>query len=103
MATETLPGFRFTTRFPFQHIANQDGTSHSMCLRCHRTVASSHNEYSLELAESTHKCPSLHLLPAASAAARPAAASLIGRRSDLGMSQPPRQKTCQITPPDSLH
>jgi hypothetical protein len=70
MATETLPAFRFATRFAFRHIANHDGTSDSICRRCHRTVASSHNEYSLELAESTHMCPSLHLLPAASAPGR---------------------------------
>ena len=62
MATQTLPAFRFTTRFAFQHIANYDGTSDSICLRCHSAIASSHNEYSLELAESTHTCTQIHLL-----------------------------------------
>jgi hypothetical protein len=32
----------------------QDGTTESICLRCHAPVASSHNEYALEKAERTH-------------------------------------------------
>jgi hypothetical protein len=74
MATQTLPAFRFTTRFAFQHIANYDGTSNSICLRCHRAIASSHNEYSLELAESTHMCTKMHLLA-------PTPASLIRKQA----------------------
>ncbi|MGA9716838.1 MAG: hypothetical protein WBQ79_01045 [Acidobacteriaceae bacterium] len=62
MATQALPSFRFTTRFSFQHVANYDGTSDSICLRCHRAIASSHNEYSLEQAETTHTCTQLDLL-----------------------------------------
>jgi hypothetical protein len=46
-----------TTRFAFQHLTKQDGTSDSICLRCHAVVATSHNEYSLEQAERTHVCP----------------------------------------------
>jgi hypothetical protein len=56
MATQALPSFRYTTRYAYQHVANYDGTSDSICLRCHSTIASSHNEFSLELAESTHMC-----------------------------------------------
>jgi len=48
MATQALPSFRYTTRFAYQHVANYDGTSDSICLRCHSTIASSHNEDSLE-------------------------------------------------------
>ena len=62
MATQPLPAFRYTTRFAFQHIANHDGTSDSVCLRCHSAIASSHNEYSLEQAESTHRCTQVDLL-----------------------------------------
>jgi hypothetical protein len=62
MATQILPAFRFTTRFAFQHVANYDGTSDSICLRCHRPIASSHNEHSLEQAESTHMCTQADLL-----------------------------------------
>jgi hypothetical protein len=62
MATQPLPAFRYTTRFAFQHIANYDGTSDSICLRCHSAIASSHNEYSLEQAESTHRCTQVDLL-----------------------------------------
>lgn len=61
MATQAVPSFRFTTRFAFQHVANYDGTSDSICLRCHRAIASSHNEYSLEQAEATHTCTQLDL------------------------------------------
>jgi hypothetical protein len=68
MATPSLPASPYTTRFAFQHIANHDGTSNSICLRCHGTVASSHNEFSLELAESTHICVNrMHLLARTSA------------------------------------
>jgi hypothetical protein len=62
MATQTLPAFRFTTRFAFQHVTNYDGTSDSICLRCHSAIASSHNEYSLEQAENIHVCTQLDLL-----------------------------------------
>jgi hypothetical protein len=62
MATQSLPAFRFTTRFAFQHVPNCDGTSDSICLRCHSAIASSHNEYSLEQAESTHTCTQVDLL-----------------------------------------
>ena len=54
MATQALPSFRYTTRFAYQHVANYDGTSDSICLRCHSTIASSHNEESLERAERIH-------------------------------------------------
>jgi hypothetical protein len=62
MATLPIPAFRYTTRFAFQHIANTDGTSDSICLRCHSAIASSHNEYLLEQAESTHMCAQTDLL-----------------------------------------
>jgi hypothetical protein len=62
MATPALPAFRYTTRFAFQHIANCDGTSDSICLKCHRAIAASHNEDSLERAESTHTCTQVDLL-----------------------------------------
>jgi hypothetical protein len=62
MATQPIPAFRYTTRFAFQHIANTDGTSDSICLRCHSAIASSHNEYSLEQAEKTHMCAQTDLL-----------------------------------------
>lgn len=62
MATQTLSEFRYTTRFTFRHIANYDGTSDSICLRCYSTIASWHNECSLEEAERTHICAQLDLL-----------------------------------------
>ena len=62
MATQALPSFRYTTRFAYQHVANFDGTSDSICLRCHSAIASSHNEDSLEQAESTHICTQVDLL-----------------------------------------
>jgi hypothetical protein len=62
VATQMFPAFRYTTRFSFQHIANYDGISDSICLRCHSAIASSHDEYSLEEAESTHMCTELDLL-----------------------------------------
>jgi hypothetical protein len=62
VATQSLPAFRHTTRFAFQHIANYDGTSDSVCLKCHRAIASSHNEASLEKVESTHTCTQADLL-----------------------------------------
>jgi hypothetical protein len=62
MATQALPSFRYTTRFAYQHVANFDGTSDSICLRCHSAIASSHNEHSLEQAESTHTCTQADLL-----------------------------------------
>ena len=62
MATQSLPSFRYTTRFAFQHVSNYDGTSDSICLRCHSAIASSHNEDSLEQAESTHMCTQVDLL-----------------------------------------
>jgi hypothetical protein len=61
LATQSLPAFRFTTRFAFQHVANYDGTSDSICLRCHSAIASSHNESALEQAESTHMCTQVDL------------------------------------------
>jgi hypothetical protein len=62
MATRSLPSFRYTTRFAFQHLSKYDGTSDSICLRCHSTIASSHNEHSLEEAERTHICAQLDQL-----------------------------------------
>ena len=62
MATQSLPAFRYTTRFAFQHIVNYDGTSDSICLKCHRAIATSHNEDSLERAEGTHTCSQVDLL-----------------------------------------
>ena len=62
VATQFLPSFRYTTRLAFQHITNCDGTSDSICLRCHSPIASSHDEYSLEEAERTHICAQLDLL-----------------------------------------
>ncbi|MES2393599.1 MAG: hypothetical protein V4555_18320 [Acidobacteriota bacterium] len=56
MSTQIISTLRYTTRFAFQHVANRDGTSDSICLRCHSTVASSHNEYSLEQVERRHTC-----------------------------------------------
>ena len=56
MASYALPVQEFTTRFAFQHISNHDGTSRSVCLCCHSVVATSHYEYPLEKAESTHVC-----------------------------------------------
>jgi hypothetical protein len=61
VATQTLPAFRYTTRFAFQHIANYDGTSDSVCLRCHSAIASSYNEASLEQAENIHMCTQVDL------------------------------------------
>ena len=62
VATQSFPSFRYTTRFAFQRVSNYDGTSDSICLRCHSAIASSHNEYSLEEAERTHICAQLDLL-----------------------------------------
>jgi hypothetical protein len=62
VATQSLPAFRYTTRFAFQHITNYDGTSDSICLKCHRAIASSHNEDALERAERTHTCTQADLL-----------------------------------------
>jgi hypothetical protein len=56
LASYTLSASEFTTRFAFQHISNYDGTSDSVCLRCRSVVATSHYEYPLEKAESTHIC-----------------------------------------------
>ncbi len=55
MAACTTP-FGFTTRFAFEHVSNYDGTSRSVCRRCQTVVATSHYEFPLELAESTHVC-----------------------------------------------
>lgn len=63
MASHTLP-FGFASRFAFEHVRNYDGTSRSVCRRCRSTVATSHYEFQLEMAESIHICPQ-HLLPAA--------------------------------------
>jgi hypothetical protein len=63
LASHTAP-FGFTTRFAFEHIRNLDGTSRSICRRCRSVVATSHYEFPLEIAESTHICRQL-LLPAA--------------------------------------
>ena len=67
MAIRTLPASPYTSRFAFQHITNSDGTSNSICRKCHRIVATSHNENSLEQAEKTHTCDQtpLHLVPPA--------------------------------------
>ncbi len=54
----------FTTRFAFEHISNLDGTTRSVCRRCRSVVATSHYEFPLEMAETTHICSQL-LLPAA--------------------------------------
>ena len=62
MATQSFPSFRYTTRFAFQHVSNYDGTSDSICLRCHRALASSQDENSFEEAERTHICAQLDLL-----------------------------------------
>jgi hypothetical protein len=64
VATHALPASPYSTRFAFQHITNQDGTSNSICRKCHRIVATSHNEYSLEQVESIHICvqPKLQLV-----------------------------------------
>lgn len=61
MASLTTP-FGFTTRFAFEHVRNLDGTSRSVCRRCHSVVATSHYEFPLEMAESIHICRQL-LLP----------------------------------------
>jgi hypothetical protein len=55
LATQILPVFPYT-RFAFQHVANYDGTSNSICRRCHHVIATSHNEYSLEQSEHIHIC-----------------------------------------------
>ena len=62
MATQSFPFFRYTARFAFQHVSNYDGTSDSICLRCHSAIASSRSEHSLEEAERTHICAQLDLL-----------------------------------------
>jgi hypothetical protein len=56
LASYALSTQEFNTRFAFQHISNHDGTSRSVCLRCRSVVATSHYEYPLEKAESTHIC-----------------------------------------------
>jgi hypothetical protein len=61
VATRTLPASPYTTRFAFQHITNSDGTSNSICRKCHRIVATSHNENSLEQVEITHTCDQTQL------------------------------------------
>jgi hypothetical protein len=71
LSSPTLP-FGFTTRFAFQHVSNTDGTSRSICRRCHAVVATSHYEFPLEMAEAEHICPQL-LLPVR-ASAHPASA-----------------------------
>ena len=53
MSSHIAP-FGFTTRFAFEHVSNMDGTSRSVCRRCRSTVATSHYEFPLEMAESTH-------------------------------------------------
>jgi hypothetical protein len=63
LSSLTTP-FGFTTRFAFEHVSNYDGTSRSVCRRCHSTIATSHHEFQLEMAESTHFCRQ-PLLPAA--------------------------------------
>jgi hypothetical protein len=68
LASYTLP-FGFTTRFAFQHVSNLDGTSRSICRRCHSVVATSHYEFPLEMAETTHICRQL-LLPVRASARR---------------------------------
>jgi hypothetical protein len=55
VSTYTAP-FGFTTRFAFEHVSNLDGTSRSVCRRCRSVVATSHYEFPLEMAESTHIC-----------------------------------------------
>ena len=62
LASQIIP-FGFTTRFAFEHVSNYDGTRRSVCRRCHSVVATSHYEFPLEMAESTHIC-SQPLLPA---------------------------------------
>jgi hypothetical protein len=56
LATPNTPASGNTPRPDFIHVAKNDGTSSSICLRCHAVVASSHNEYSLEQAERAHVC-----------------------------------------------
>jgi hypothetical protein len=67
VATRTLPASPYSTRFAFEHITNADGTSNSICRKCHRIVATSHNENSLEQVEITHTCDQtqLQLVPPA--------------------------------------
>jgi hypothetical protein len=55
LPSHTAP-FGFTSRFAFEHVSNLDGTSRSVCRRCHSVVAISHYEFPLEMAESTHIC-----------------------------------------------
>jgi hypothetical protein len=62
VAIQTVSVSRYTNSFTFQHIANFDGTSDSICLRCWSTITSSHNECSLEEAERTHICAQLDML-----------------------------------------
>ena len=64
VATHTLPASSYSTRFAFEHITNSDGTSNSICRKCHRIIARSHNEDSLEQVEKTHICvpPKLQLM-----------------------------------------
>jgi hypothetical protein len=64
LASHIAP-FGFTTRFAFEHVSNYDGTSRSVCRRCHSVVATSHYEFPLEMAESTHVCGQLQLPAAA--------------------------------------
>ncbi len=60
LLSHTAP-FGFTNRFAFEHISNPDGTSRSICRRCRSLVATSHYEFPLEMAESTHLCGQLLL------------------------------------------
>lgn len=63
MATPIPPASGDNARFAFEHVTKPDGTSDSICLRCHAIVASSHNEASLEQAERGHICPAQDPLP----------------------------------------
>src|SRR4051812_32896867 len=63
LASHTVP-FGFITRFAFEHVRNLDGTSRSVCRRCGSVVATSHYEFPLEIAESTHICSQLLLTAA---------------------------------------
>jgi hypothetical protein len=54
--------FQFSPyRLNFQHRPNKDGTCDSICLRCYRTVASTHQEPWLAHEESIHTCTLLDL------------------------------------------
>jgi hypothetical protein len=57
LATPIPPDSGNNDQFAFEHVLKHDGTSDSICLRCHAIVASSHNEASLEQAERAHICP----------------------------------------------